>query len=138
MSADETMGRREKPARVIICGSRDWTNVGAIEDTMVGLHAGCSGRVVFIHGDARGADKIADAVARRLGFDVEAYPADWRGNGKGAGPIRNRQMLDTGATLVVAFKEGFDHSLTRGGTENMVRMARAAGIPTIVHEAGWA
>lgn len=105
---------------------------------MVGLHAGCSGRVVFIHGDARGADKIADAVARRLGFDVEAYPADWRGNGKGAGPIRNRQMLDTGATLVVAFKEGFDHSLTRGGTENMVRMARAAGIPTIVHEAGWA
>lgn len=44
-------------------------------------------------------------------------------NGKAAGPIRNQRMLDEGKPdLVVAFPGG-------RGTADMVRRAKAAGVP---------
>jgi hypothetical protein len=46
------------------------------------------------HGGAKGADTIAGLIARELGKFVTEFPADWNRYGKGAGPIRNRQMLD--------------------------------------------
>ena len=74
---------------------------------------------------------VADAVGRQW-FKVETFPADWPGHGKAAGPIRNKLMLAQRPHLVVAFKDEFDHTLTRGGTENMVRIAREAGVKTMV------
>jgi hypothetical protein len=42
-------------------------------------------------------------------------------------------MLEMGPDLVVAFKVDFDHTLSRGGTENMIRIARDAGVPTEIY-----
>src|SRR5690606_30354012 len=61
-------------------------------------------------------------LARELGWHVVAYPADWRRHGRAAGPIRNQEMADAGADLCIAFPGG-------RGTADMVRRARAAGIP---------
>lgn len=47
-----------------------------------------------IHGAARGIDSIAAEVARDAELVVTSFPADWNRHGKGAGPIRNTQMLD--------------------------------------------
>lgn len=121
--------------KVLVCGSRDWSDERPIRRLLEAYGPG----TVVIHGAARGADAIADAVARGVGFDVEPYPVDWPPPGSPrfrfaeAGHARNLLMLTSGKPDVVwAFKDGFDHSLRRGGTENMVRIAREVGVPTYV------
>lgn len=89
-------------------------------------------QIVVVHGDAAGADRMADYICRDMGIMVESHPADWDKFGKYAGPERNRRMLSLTAKLVVAFKEGFDYSLSKGGTEHMIAIAREANVPTII------
>lgn len=108
--------------RVLVCGSRDWTDKAAIEKELRLLPAGS----VVIHGDCRGADRIAGQIAQSLGLEVEAFPADWETHGKAAGPLRNRQMLAEGRPdTVLAFHEHLEASR---GTADMVKKARAARI----------
>lgn len=63
----------------------------------------------------------------------EAHPADWGRYGKGAGPIRNREMVDAGADLVLAFPLPGPKSRSRG-TWDCVGAAEAHGIPVEVRE----
>lgn len=107
--------------RILVCGGRDYTN-HAMVDRVLRAVRNKHPEIIVVHGDARGADSIAKAWAIRMRVPQEAYPADWEGNGKGAGPIRNQQMLDTGIDAVVAFPGG-------RGTADMVSRARAAGVP---------
>ncbi|KKK86431.1 hypothetical protein LCGC14_2763330, partial [marine sediment metagenome] len=83
---------RSTAHRVLICGSRTYKNAAAIAEVVHGLPTG----TVVIHGAARGADSLADLYARQNGLETEVYPADWDKYGKGAGPVRNKQMLDEG------------------------------------------
>lgn len=99
------------------------------------------GRLLVIHGDARGIDRIADewAVSRRGRWpvNVERYPADWDTHGRAAGPIRNAQMRDR---LLALQAEGWDvcvaaftDDITQSrGTAGMCRLACAAGLPVTV------
>lgn len=82
---------------------------------------------LVIEGEARGADTMAAHWARTLGIEVAAFPANWDDHGRAAGPIRNKQMLDEGRPdAVIAFSTDLANSR---GTANMVRQARAAGVP---------
>jgi hypothetical protein len=117
--------------RVIVCGSRTWTDRDAIWDRLDKLPR----PVVIVHGDSRGADSIADDWAlrkihdeRAVGVSVEALPANWRGNGKAAGPIRNSELARRGADLCLAFRMPGKSN----GTDDMIKKARAAGIPVEV------
>jgi hypothetical protein len=58
-----------------------------------------------ISGAAEGVDSIAELEARACGLSVVIFPADWKTFGRAAGPIRNRQIVDT-ADSVVAFWNG--------------------------------
>lgn len=78
---------------------------------------------VVIHGDARGADRLADHAARGLGLKVEPYPADWSRYGKRAGILRNLEMLDSNPTTVIAFWDGESR-----GTQHTIDEARKRGI----------
>jgi len=118
--------------KVLVCGSRRWLDQGAIERELRKLPPG----TVVIHGAAAGADNIAGYVAKDiLGFEVRAYPADWAKYRRGAGPVRNRQMLreehpdadGEHIDKVLAFHE--DPELGKG-TRDMVALARRA-TPTI-------
>lgn len=106
--------------RVIVCGSRTWDDEFWLASRLAQLPAGS----VIVQGGARGADRIAQKAARRLGFKVERFPADWETHGKAAGPIRNQQMLDAGADLVLAFWDGDSR-----GTQDMVTRAKLALVP---------
>lgn len=117
--------------RVIFCGSRDWHSWHPILAAVEEIH-GAHPDLVVITGGARGADEMVDRFARNNGIPVEKFPADWQGRGQAAGPIRNAAMLAAGADEVVAFKDDFDYSMRRGGTENMIRIAQRAGVPTRV------
>lgn len=78
---------------------------------------------LVIHGGARGADTHAGWAATAVDIPVAVYPADWATHGRRAGPIRNAQMLAEGRPdAVLAFPGG-------RGTADMVRQARAAGVP---------
>ena len=106
--------------RVLICGSRNWTDGEAIFaalEALPGVH-------VVIEGEAPGADSLARDAAYALGIPVLPFPADWEKYGRAAGPIRNQQMLEEGTPdLVLAFPIG-----SSPGTWDMVRRAQAAGI----------
>jgi YspA, cpYpsA-related SLOG family len=105
----------------LICGGRDFADQEMFDRAMGDLLAmkGCPAKVV--HGDARGADTMADAWGHRMAITVIAMPADWETYGNGAGPMRNQRMLDFKPALVIAFPGG-------KGTADMVSRARKAGI----------
>lgn len=107
--------------RVLICGSRGWTNERLIGAVVAALPPG----TVVIHGAARGADSIAGRAAEQCGLPVEQYPAEWRRYGRAAGHRRNTQMLTDGRPdLVIAFRLDGPSK----GTDNMIAQARSAGI----------
>lgn len=49
---------------------------------------------LVIHGGASGIDTCADNWAKLNGIKVEVHKADWKNIGRGAGPIRNKEMVD--------------------------------------------
>lgn len=105
--------------RILVCGSRTWTDGNAIRSRL----KCCGPPGVVITGGARGADQLAETIARSLGFQVETYPADWRGKGRRAGIIRNLEMLNTNPNLVLAF-----HQNGSRGTQHTIDEARHRGI----------
>lgn len=109
--------------RILICGSRFWTDEDAIREVLEGLVEEFRGlEIQIIHGDCRGADRIAARIAKEdLGIEnVQPYPAKWKKYGDAAGPIRNQEMISLDPTHMVAFGSGY-------GTEGCVRLAQEHG-----------
>lgn len=110
--------------RVLACGGRDYRDFEVVKRELDYLYL-IEGVDVLIEGGARGADTLARVWAVQRGVRVETYPAEWDVYGKAAGARRNAQMLAEGKpNLVVAFPGG-------RGTADMVRQAKAAGVPVV-------
>lgn len=109
-----------KPARLIICGGRDFHAYDRFASVMDHIRSIRPIAMVF-HGNARGADTLAQRWCVERGIKVFPVPAQWSKYGKRAGPMRNKAMLGQSIDLVVAFPGG-------KGTEDMVQRARAAGV----------
>lgn len=101
-----------RPFRVLVTGSRTWTDAEAIHNRLDVFvrSAAQSGftKLVVVHGAAQGADMIADAWARNRKHrgwpvDVERHPADWAKSKRAAGFRRNKRMVDLGADVCLAF-----------------------------------
>jgi hypothetical protein len=108
---------------VLVCGDRKWDNRPLMEAVLSKIPL--DKYDTLIHGDCRGADKMAGEIAQEMGFHVIAYPAfkdvDWIKYGKACGPIRNKKMLEEGKPhLVIAFHNDLAGSK---GTKNMVKIA---------------
>lgn len=135
---------------VIACGSRHWSDLELISHELEVITSQHPGFSVILEGGAKGADRIAGqwaAKARHRGIGWLRINAEWKIHDPewcggewcarhqhcvAAGPRRNQQMLDyalqAGEQYVLAFKDGFDLSSGKGGTEDMVRRAKDAGI----------
>ena len=116
--------------RVIVTGSRDWTDARPIYvalDQVLRAHPD----LVVVEGGASGADLISKRWALWNDVRWEEYLADWAKHGKGAGPIRNQVMVDKGADEVLAFP--LERSV---GTWDCVRRAKAADIVVHVYKDG--
>ena len=112
--------------RVLVTGSRNWTNRTIVENALI-EQAKLLGPFVLVHGDARGADRIAASITKSAGseFQVEAHPANWS-LGKAAGVLRNQEMVELGAVVCLAFPLPESR-----GTWDMVRRCEAAGIRVV-------
>jgi hypothetical protein len=120
--------------RILVTGSRDWTDVPAVYDALAQAVAEAPHRsAVIVHGACpKGADAIARLWIRMRPVEwgrrvsAEAHPADWDTWGKAAGFRRNAAMVALGADLCLAFyKQGAGNR----GTDHCARLAEKAGIP---------
>lgn len=108
--------------RILVTGSRTWTNDKAILDALISWTMDLGGRdFVVVQGGARGADKYAINAAVHLGLQYETHKASDFLSPRD----RNRYMVDLGADICLAFARTW-----RSGTGMCARMARRAGIPT--------
>jgi hypothetical protein len=117
-----------KPYRVLVTGSRDWTDQAAIWQALAAVvrELPPDRDLVLVHGACpRGADEMAHQWACGFGGTIEAHPANWVINGKRAGFIRNAHMVNLGADVCLAFiKDG------SRGASHTARLAEESGIPT--------
>ena len=133
--------------RVIVTGSRDWIDRVTVNQQLSMLNWHAEGSLVVVHGCADGADRIAEqwvhATRSRgfLGVTEEAHPARWNEFKLSAGPMRNAEMVNAGADLVLAFLNRCKKpTCTRTGIHgshgamNCVQLARAAGIKVQVYQ----
>jgi hypothetical protein len=108
--------------RVLVCGGRRFSDRRAVRVCLGGL---IPKPTHIIEGGSHGADQLAHDWAMANEISCTTYNADWGKHGRAAGPIRNQQMIEEGKPdLVVAFPGGT-------GTADMVRRAKAAGVPVI-------
>ena len=112
---------------VLVTGSRDWINRGVVEAQFEALQPD-----LVIHGDCKGLDWIADAVAASNGINRLKVPANWNKHGNAAGSARNHFMVDL--FLEVAHIDvclGFPLPQSVG-TWDCINYARSRGIATLV------
>lgn len=118
--------------RVLICGDRNWDNPSIMDVVINGLYGFFYEGLHIIEGEANGADKMSAEIASVLlpEANIHRYPAEWDKYGRGAGPVRNKQMLEEGKPdLVIAFHNDIQNSK---GTKNMLEQAAKAEVPSFV------
>ncbi|MEE1814241.1 SLOG family protein [Streptomyces sp. SP18ES09] len=132
-----------KPYRVLVTGSRDWTDRAVIHNALSLYTSADELRqpLTIVHGHCpTGADAIADMWCLTRRVTVERHPAKGHptqdfGPWPGAGPRRNAHMVSLGADVCLAFlspctssrcrRTGFHYS---HGAGSCARLAAAAGI----------
>ena len=85
---------------IAVIGSRTFADYDLLEETLV--HYQIS---KLISGGAKGADSLAERYATNHCIELVVFKPDWKKYGRGAGPIRNRDIVDA-ADLVIAFWDG--------------------------------
>jgi len=115
------------PRRVLVTGSRTWTDTATIRDALAQQWG--DGAAVLVSGACpRGADRLAEACWTRWGGHVERHRADWDRHGRAAGYRRNTVMVTAGASVCLAFIRAGSP-----GASHTAALAEAAGIPTHRH-----
>lgn len=110
--------------RVLVCGGRNFSDKAGMFDALDAAHKERT-FTVLMHGGAGGADVMSDQWAEGRGVDRMVFPANWAWYGRSGGPRRNKRMLLEGKPdIILAFPGG-------AGTENMVKIATAAGVPVV-------
>jgi hypothetical protein len=109
--------------RILITGSRDWTDRHVIEEALWEV-SDDEFNVLVTGACPSGADRIAEDIWAGWDFPVERHPADWNRHGKRAGFIRNAEMVTAGADLCLAFIRNGSR-----GASMTADLAEKAGIP---------
>jgi len=125
---------------LIIAGGRDFDDYALLERSLNNILQNVDKSTITVFsGKAQGADWLGEHWAKCKGIPVKPFPADWdnldapgavikttksgkRYNSK-AGILRNQEMIDAGATHLVAY---WDQKSK--GTADMIKRATKAGL----------
>jgi YspA, cpYpsA-related SLOG family len=110
------------PPRIAVTGGRNYDNRKFVY-TMLDSALEKFPNMTLVHGGATGADSLAHDWAVENNVEMIIFEADWETYGKNAGPIRNKQMAESGICYLIAFTGG-------AGTNNMFQECRRLSIPT--------
>lgn len=87
--------------RILVTGSRTWNDEGTIIKALLPYRA--YGNVLVV-GGAKGADTIAEDIWVGVwGLTAEVHLPDWNRYGRSAGLVRNREMIESGVDVCLAF-----------------------------------
>lgn len=114
---------------IIICGDRNGDYnyfYSKIKDVLIKYKD-----YMLINGGCKGIDSYSTQIAKELNIPVKIYYADWKKYGKGAGPIRNREMLKENPEIVIAFHQDINNSK---GTLDMLNISKKNNIKTLLIE----
>jgi hypothetical protein len=114
-----------------VSGDRFWTCPKLATSIVRRLVARYGPGITIIHGGGAGVDNSFASASRDLGISTEPHFADWKGLGNIAGPVRNKEMVDSGADLCIALHRSIARS---NGTKNCILHALNAGIATYLIE----
>ncbi len=80
-------------------------------------------KIEFLFGDCTGVDSDALKICKLLNIKYTVYAADWSARGLAAGPIRNKQMIDSlnQSDEVWAYHSDITKSK---GTKNTISLAK--------------
>ncbi len=114
--------------RLLIAGSRelhpeDWEINQAINLALAGWE---TYELTIVSGGARGVDTAGESWALAYGYPVETYIPKWDEYGKGAGYVRNTQMVAV-ADAAVIFWDGSSR-----GTKHTIGLVQEKGIPYVL------
>lgn len=113
-------------SRILITGSRTWTDRAVIVQALKEAYESLPGPVILVSGACpSGADAICEDIWKRQGLPIERHPAKWNVHGKRAGFIRNAEMVNTTPDICLAFIK--DESR---GASMTASLAEQSGIPT--------
>lgn len=113
--------------RIAFTGGRDYANEKMVEFIITLICKVAIESPQFKVGCCpTGADRLVRKITAAAEFcdDAVVFNADWDLLGLSAGPVRNRQMLDSGVELLIAFP---GHK----GTADCIQQAVTRGIPVI-------
>ena len=125
---------------IAIVGGRDFFDYDLLKETLLSapgldfiytkLDSADTNNVKYniVSGGAKGADSLAEEFAKEFGLDMIVFHADWKQYGRGAGMMRNKQIISE-SDIVFAFWDGKSK-----GTKNSIDHAIKQNKPlTIVY-----
>jgi len=122
---DETSNKKINIEKeyIVFSGDRNWNKEKDSLDTVIKvLNELDSKKHILVHGGCKGLDLMVDKESKRLNFKVISCSADWKKDGKKAGPIRNSTMLkDYNPRIVYCFHNNIENSK---GTKDMVNKCK--------------
>lgn len=106
---------------IAVIGSRNFSDYKLLETTLASLPE----ITQIVSGGANGADSLAEIYAKQHQIPLVLFKPDWKKFGKGAGIVRNRQIIEA-AEMVVAFWDGASK-----GTASSLALAEKKGIEIV-------
>ncbi|MEM9885207.1 MAG: DUF2493 domain-containing protein [Bacteroidota bacterium] len=108
---------------ILITGSRSYQNKELLEKTLTEM-IGKEERVTIAHGGAKGADQLANQIARERGYETKVIKPNYEKYGSKAAPLkRNTELVKTADCILAAYGAGRDR---KGGTWDTAQKALAA------------
>ena len=116
--------------KVIVAGGRDFKDYELLKCTLDGFQQEHGNITEVVSGTAKGVDKLGEKYANENNIPIKQFVPDWKGLGKKAGFVRNRQMGDYAKEyngMLVAFWDKQSK-----GTKGMIDYATKIGLKSVV------
>jgi hypothetical protein len=113
--------------KTIIAGSRSGMKYMDVITAFVRFQEVIGPVTEVVCGKAQGVDTYGEKVANARRIPVKHFPADWNKYGKGAGPIRNREMAGYADALLAVWDS------KSNGTRDMISQATRRGLKVLIY-----